>query len=378
MGRDTGEWRDETGGDGMGRPHRFGIVLFDHFNAMATTAFLDPFRAANYIAARALYDWILLSKDGNPVPASNGTTWHADMSALSRPIVDTVILSASWSPERHDAAVPAGWLRDLARMGTPVGGIDTGAVPLARLGLLDGYRATAHYEHLDGMRETFPRVAVEDALYIVDRDRITCAGGLAASDLALELARLHHGHDLANAAARYILHDRHRAGGESQTRPAAEPVRAVPHRGLLRAITAMESAVETPRRLPDIAKEAGLSLRHMERLFHRHTGRNPGAYYLDLRLDRARGLVTQTGMRVLEVAVACGFSSPEHFTRAYRKRFGLTPRDDRVEGRIPFQYRAVPAHAALSRPAGGSQQSDRHQDVVDARAAGLGRQGHPE
>jgi AraC family carnitine catabolism transcriptional activator len=107
----------------------------------------------------------------------------------------------------------------------------------------------------------------------------------------------------------------------------------------------MERHLETPRSLAAIATACGLSQRHMERLFREHTGVTPVRYYMDVRLDRARGMITQTEMSVLQVSVACGFASPEYFARVYRRRFGLTPREDRIAGRVPFQFRSYPAHA---------------------------------
>lgn len=327
--------------------HGLGFLVLPHFNAMATVAAIDPFRAANYLSARKLYGWTLLSLVGAAVQASNGMTVAPDAAIDARPGLDILFLCASWTPEAHKDKRLFGWLRHLARTGVTLGGIDTGAVVLAHAGLLDGYRATAHYEHLDGLKELFPAVEASEQIVVFDRDRITCCGGTAATDMALEIIRLQHGLELANAAARYVFHDRLRSPGESQVHPVHEPVGSAVHGKLLNAILMMERNIEQPIRLPRLAKQAGLSVRHMERLFRDHTGVTPGRYYLDVRLDRARGLITQTDMQVLEVAVACGFKSPEHLTRVYKRRFNVTPRDDRVMGRTPFQFRAMPLHASV-------------------------------
>ncbi|MEM7170857.1 MAG: GlxA family transcriptional regulator [Pseudomonadota bacterium] len=331
--------------------HRLGFVLLPSFNGMATLACIDPFRVANYLSAAELYRWQLLSLDGNPVQASSGISVAVDGAIdgaiENRPKLDMVFVCASWTPEAFKDSSFFGWLRQSARQGCTIGGLDTGAVVLAHAGLLDGYQATAHYEHLNGLKELFPDILVLPDLMVFDRDRITCGGGVAAVDMALEIIRMQQGIDLANATARYIFHDRLRPPGESQLHPVHEPVGTTVHKSLLKAISLMEHNVEKPLPLKTIARESGLSLRHMERLFRSHAHETPARFYLNLRLDRARGLITQTELQVLAVAVACGFSSAEHFTRVYRRRFSITPREDRHAGRIPFQYRAMPLHASL-------------------------------
>jgi len=107
----------------------------------------------------------------------------------------------------------------------------------------------------------------------------------------------------------------------------------------------MEQNCESPLTLGSIAQRIGLSLRNMERLFKTYTGLSPVQYYANVRLDRARGMVTQTDMKIVAIAAACGFSSPEYLARLYKKRFGLQARKDRQEGRIPYQFRLHPAHA---------------------------------
>ncbi len=344
---DSGGASGSPVGDAAAPSDQLGFVLLPNFNALATMAAIDPFRATNYVSATKLYQWTLFSLDGAPVRASNGVEVAVDAAIGSPSRLDSLFLCASWTPEAFRDKRLFGWMRQLVRRGTTLGGIDTGAVVLAHAGLLNGYRATAHYEHLDGLKEMFPEVEVSDQIVVFDRDRVTCCGGAAATDMALEMIRLRHGLALANAAARYIFHDRLRSPGESQLHPNREPVGAAVHGKLMDAILLMERSIDQPIRLPALAKEAGLSLRNMERLFRTHTGVTPARYYLNLRLDRARGFITQTELRVLEVAIACGFKSAEHLTRAYKQRFNVSPRDDRVVGRTPFQFRATPLHASL-------------------------------
>lgn len=326
-----------------------GILLLPYFNAMATMALLDPLRAANYLRGQPLYVWDFLSLDGNPVYASNGLQISATQAIdNARRDYQMALVSSSWTPEAHRDPRITAWLRGCARHGAVLGGLDTGAFLLAYAGLLAGRTVTVHYEHIAAFKELFPAIPVTENLYVMDRDRISCCGGAAASDLALEILRTQHGIDVANGAARYIFHERLR-GPEAQQFPAQqEPVGSHVPEKLRKAIVCMERHLENPLPLSAIAAQVALSQRQLERLFRRHTGVTPVQYYQEVRLDRARGMVTQTELSLLEVAVACGFASQEYFARAYRKRFGLQPSQDRREGRIPFQFRSFPSHHQVS------------------------------
>lgn len=321
------------------------MIVAPSFNLAATVSFLDPFRAANYLEGRSLYHWALFSEGGGPVAASNGLSVEtAPMPEASTRAPQLTMISTSWTPEVYGSLAVLSALRRFARQGVVMGGIDTGAFLLAAAGLLNGRCATVHYEHLDAFAELYPKVDVREDLYVIDGDRITCCGGVAATDLALQIMRHSQGEALANAAARYVFHDRLRAPGERQETSGIEPLGSTTPQKLRDAISLMGQNLEEPLSVPDIADIVGLSQRQLERLFAASAGVSPVSYYRDIRLDRARGLVTQTDMPVLEVALACGFASPEHFSRAYRVRFGISPRSDRIEGRIPFEFRAWPMH----------------------------------
>jgi AraC family carnitine catabolism transcriptional activator len=121
----------------------------------------------------------------------------------------------------------------------------------------------------------------------------------------------------------------------------------------------MEENLETALPIPRICQHIGISQRQLDRLFQRFVRQAPAIYYRDIRLDRARGLVTQTDMPLSEVAVASGFASQVHFSRAYRQRFGIAPRSDRMEGRIPFEFRASPLHHPTAGPATRKQRGRR-------------------
>jgi len=328
------------------KAHRIGMLLLPGFNSMAAQAFIDPFRAANYLRAERVYAWQFLSPQGGTVTASNGIQIGATLAISQQaPDYDLLMVNSSWTPEEFQHRTLQSWLRAASRQRAVLGGIDTGAFVLAYAGLLDRHRAVLHYEHLAAFNELFPAIATEEALYSIDERRVTCCGGAAAIDLALEMIQMQNGIELANAAARYIFHDRLRDGSEAQVPRRLQPVGYQVPDKLREAILLMERNVEEPLTQPELAAYLGFSVRQLQRIFKRFIGLTPVRYYLNLRLDRARGLVTQTEVPMMDIAALCGFGRAEQFSRAYLRRFELTPTKDRIEGRIPFQFRNFTGHA---------------------------------
>ena len=216
----------------------------------------------------------------------------------------------------------------LARQSVAIGGVSGGAYVLARSGLLDGYRATIHWEHLPAFSEEFPHVSVERNLFVIDRDRLTCAGGIAALDLMHALIERDHGHDLAAAVSEWYLHTEVRSGSVPQRMTLRERF-GVSNPKLLKALSEIERRIEEPPGRDELAAVAGTSVRQLERLFAQHLGTTMGVHGLRVRLTRARELLRQTSKPVLDIAVMCGFTSVSHFSRAYRVAFGHPPRAER-------------------------------------------------
>ena len=323
------------------------IIVTPFFNIAATMSFLDPFRAANYLEGMTLFRWQIVSEAGGMIAASNGTEiGTVSFADAEMPFADILVVSSSWEPERHVSPGMRACLRDAAKRQVTLGGLDTGAFILAHAGLLEGHTATVHYEHIDAFQELFSNTEVSEALWVIDRRRVTCCGGAAALDLALHLIQQSHGSAIANAAARYVFAPPLRGHGAMQSPEVAEPLGNSVPPAVRSAIRVMEANLETPLPIAELCKEIGLSHRQLDRLFAQCVRKTPALYYRDIRLDRARGLVTQTDMSMSEIAFASGFSSQVHFSRAYKDRFGLPPSKDRQQGRIPFEFRAWPMHRA--------------------------------
>jgi AraC family carnitine catabolism transcriptional activator len=241
----------------------------------------------------------------------------------------TVVVCAGFEPERHYSRKLADWLHRLARQGVQIGAMDTGSFLVARAGLLDGYRATTHWESLDSFRERFPKVEVESGLFVIDRNRFTCAGGTAALDMMLHLITLQHGHRLAAAVSEQFIHARIRDPQDRQ-RMELSARQGISNASLAQAIAVMEANLEELVASEDISKAAGISQRQLERMFRRHLGMTPWRYYLQLRLQRARALLQYSELQVVEIAVACGFGSAAHFSRSYRAWAGHAPSAERA------------------------------------------------
>jgi transcriptional regulator GlxA family with amidase domain len=219
-------------------------------------------------------------------------------------------------------------LRHLAAQNIPLGALCTGSHALASAGLLDGYRCAVHWENLAAMREEFPAVRWAQAVFMIDRDRYTCSGGTAPLDMALHIIREHHGPQLATQISEQFILERQRATTDHQRMPQPECI-GPGYQHLSEAADIMAANIEEPLSLQEIANAIQLSLRQLERLFHRYYSMNPAQYYMNLRLRRARELLTHSAMPIMQITIACGFQSSSHFCKAYRSLFGHPPSDER-------------------------------------------------
>lgn len=306
-----------------------GFLLVPGFALMAYSSAIEPFRAANHLSGRTLYSWKHISPNGKSVSASNGVHILPEHEVGDRIALDMVFVCAGGNPAEFNDPTTFQWLRKLARKGTKIGGISGGPFVIARAGLLSGYRCTIHWEHIPAFLEEFPDLNLTRALFEIDRDRLTCSGGIAPLDMMHALIEAEHGHALASAVSEWFLHATIREG-ENPQRMALRERFSISHDRLLKVLEHMEANLEEPVSRQNLARIAGLSIRQMERLFRSYLRGTLGAHYLDLRLHRARQLLRESSLPVLEVAVACGFISASHFSRVYRRRFGWTPRSERL------------------------------------------------
>jgi AraC family transcriptional regulator, glycine betaine-responsive activator len=311
-------------------PRRFVFLLLDRFTMLSFASAIEPLRIANRMAGQRLYTWSLAGEAGaqGEVTCSNGAAFRLDMGLADLQREDTLLVCGGIDVQRATTKGIINWLRREARRGVAMGGLCTGAYALAKAGLLDGRKATIHWENQDGFSEEFEEVKLTKSVFVLDGNRMTTAGGTASLDLMLKLIAADHGEDLANTVADQLIYSAIRT--DQDTQRLSIPTRiGVRHPKLSQVIQMMEAAIEEPISPADLAEDVGMSTRQLERLFRRYLNRSPKRYYMELRLQKARNLLMQTDMSVINVALACGFASPSHFSKCYRAHYNTTPYRER-------------------------------------------------
>jgi AraC family transcriptional regulator, carnitine catabolism transcriptional activator len=299
------------------------FLLIQRFSMISLYGALEPLRIANRFAGKR-FSWRFVSADGTPVSASNDIpiSVMGSLADLGRPTM--VVICASYEPERGITKPVLSAVRKLAAQKVLLAGIDTGPFVMARAGVLDGYRATCHWESLPGFRESFLRIQTMQSLYEVDRDRMTCAGGSSSIDMMLDWIKQQLGRGIAVTVADQLVHSRIAEQRGEARAPAAARYGTTDAR-LLACISLMEEQVEEPYDIKALAARAGVSVRQLERLFANALNKRPMGFYLGLRLERAERLINYSIMSVREVALATGFSSLPLFSRSFRNHFGTSP-----------------------------------------------------
>jgi len=310
------------------KTRRFVFVLLENFTMLCFASALESLRIANRMANKQLYDWVLLGEGGDEVRCSAGTGFRVDSDLIEMSRDDTILLCSGIDVQSATTKRVLNWVRREARRGPIMGGLCTAGYTLAKAGLLDGKKATIHWENQDSFTEEFEDVELTKSIFVMDGNRITTAGGTASIDLMLKVIADDHGEELANLVADQLIYSSIRTDQDSQR--LSVPTRiGVRHPKLSQVIQMMEANIEEPISPSILASDVGMSTRQLERLFRRYLSRSPKRYYMELRLQKARNLLMQTDMTVINVALACGFASPSHFSKCYRSHYNTTPYRER-------------------------------------------------
>ena len=323
-GRSSGPVRPDADGE----PTRYGFLLLPEFPIYALMPAIEALRIANQNRGRDLYDWHLFSVTGKAVAAGNGMELKVDAAIADVPWYPTVFVCGGNHPLQHVDKRLLNWLRRLARHGSALGAIDTGAFALAKAGLLNGHRVTLHWEVLSTFRDQFPEIEISEQLFVIDRDRITCAGGHAMLDLMLHLIARRHGSGLAQVVANAFVTQKIRREAEPQ-RIEAEHISGDSRAPFTRIVHDMEDNLVAPLSASELADRAGISLRALGRILKDRVGESPMRYYRKVRLQAARNALFYSDIPIQDVARSCGFASPEVFSRTFHSHFGMSPRDFR-------------------------------------------------
>jgi transcriptional regulator GlxA family with amidase domain len=309
-------------------PRRFVFVLMEYFTLLSFSSALDALRIANRMSGKKLYDWTFIGENEEFVSCSAGTQFKLDTTLIELHRDDTILLCGGTTIQESTTKKLIGWLRREARRGLIIGGLCTAAYPMAKAGLLDEKKATIHWENQDSFAEEFLEVELTKTVFVCDGNRYTTAGGTSSIDLLLKIIADDHGEELANAVADQMIYSSIRT--DQDTQRLSVPTRiGVRHPKLSKVIQMMEINIEEPMSPSILAKDVGMSTRQLERLFRRYLDRSPKRYYMELRLQKARNLLMQTDMSVINVALACGFASPSHFSKCYRAHYDTTPYRER-------------------------------------------------
>lgn len=307
-----------------GPTQTYAFVLVPGFTLLAFSSAVEPLRIANQLSQRPLYRWRILSETGAPVVSSSGIAVGVDdsMAALDR---DTRLFICAGNPQMA-AAAPAvvAAVQRHHRFGGVVGGICTGAIALAKAGLVEKRRFTLHWENQPGFVETFPDLVPTSSRFEVDGQFFTCGGGAASTDMMLSIITKDHGSAFATMVSEMCLRTV-MSGANTEQRSSQAALMLSRNPALVATVTLMNRHIDDPLSIDDLAQASGYTRRHLERMFRLAIGKSPGEFYRGLRLDHGRNLLSTTDMTLLEVSVACGFSTVSYFSKSFRARFGTAP-----------------------------------------------------
>ncbi|MFT4824468.1 MAG: transcriptional regulator GlxA family with amidase domain [Halioglobus sp.] len=314
-------------------PTCIGFLLLHNYTMMSLASAVEPLRMANQLSNKELYQWVLITEDGAIVAASDGIRAQPDASISDAPKLDALFVVGGIDISHSYTCGQLDWLRKLDKSGVQLGGICTGAMALAEAHLLDGQECSMHWENMVSMQELYPQVECNNHLFTVTSRRITCSGGTAPLDMMLNIIGKAHGKTLAQGISEMFILDRIRDQTDNQKVPLRYTMGVAPPK-LIEATTLMEANIEEPLTLIELAQLLGISRRQMERLFKINLDCAPSKYYLLLRLHRARRLLKQTSLSIIDISSSCGFVSRPHFSRCYATHMGLTPRGERASMNI--------------------------------------------
>lgn len=300
----------------ISRPVRITFLLFPEFSNLCLANCIEPLRAANTLTSQNAFDWQIVTADGQACRSSSGIDILAGAALPKAEAADYLFVVASYAHERHDTPANRRLLRAAARRAGVTVGLDAGPWLLASAGLLNGRRATVHWDLLDAFTEKFLEVEASQARVIRDGAYVTCAGAMSAMDLTLDLIAQHLG-----LSARLEVEALFLRGDP----PLGHGGAAVEDPLVRRALAVMRDTVERPLPLADLARRLSCQPRTLARHFRARLGAPPGTVYRHLRLSAARKLIEDSRLSISEIALRCGYDSPAAMTRAIRRAYGASP-----------------------------------------------------
>ncbi|VVO54790.1 HTH-type transcriptional regulator CdhR [Pseudomonas fluorescens] len=308
--------------EGKSTPHqtKVGFLLLEHFSLPAFTQVLDSLVTANLITP-TVFLTRTFSMDGAAVASDLGLFIYPTEPLTRLSLVDLDLFVICGGLRTPLQAYPA--LREAAHIaaehGISLAGLWSGAWFLGEAGLLNGYRCAIHPEHRAALSELAKHCVVTSESFTVADDRLTAASPSGAFSMVLEWIRKIHGHKLADGVVDILAFEetQFKRTSPSTHKKVSEPLREV--------LNLMHTNIEEPLSLEQLSHYAKKSNRQIERLFKDQLYTSPARYYLELRVTESRRLLQHSTLPIIEVAVACGFVSPSHFSKCYTAFFGHSP-----------------------------------------------------
>lgn len=296
---------------------------------MSVACTIDPMRAANRMAGKAIFNWNVQTLDGLPAVMSCGLPLAPALKFEAGKGADVLIVVAGFDSDRHASKGAVMLIGKAASNFTSVGGVEAGGLILARAGLLNGRLATTHWEDLEDFTDAFPDIDVRPDRYVIDGKFFTTGGASPTFDLMLHLIRSRQGIAFAMGVASAFIYDEAHTPSDAQTIVSLGHLNKIEPR-IVNAIKIMEARIDDPMDINDIAQKLHISTRMLENLFEASMKVSPGKYYRNLRLQVARRLVEETKLSAQEIAVRTGFNSLSAFSRSFKNSYGVSPMQARA------------------------------------------------
>jgi transcriptional regulator GlxA family with amidase domain len=310
------------------------FILVEQFSLFALACVSEPLRVANRLAGKKLFEFSFISEDGKPVTASNNIAFNTQYSTANCPTdYQTFIVVSGFDPLVHASKSLLAELRRLATQGVSLGGVDTGAQILIKAGVMTGLRATMHWEAATSFQEDNPNADILQERFLIEDNRVSSAGGISSLDMMLSIIAANNGQSLALDVAEQFTYNRIQSADDSQ-RMNIRTRLMTSNRKLIKAAGIMEKNLNKNLSIKEIAAQVAISQRELERLFALKLHTSPKRYYRKMRLERARRLLRQTDLSVLDVSIACGFSSAAYLSAIYKQEFNIQPSKDRNEQQV--------------------------------------------
>lgn len=312
-------------------PTAFGFLLLPGFPMACLTSAIEPLRAANEIVGRETFSWTLISETGGHVQSSAKVLFQPELALPDADGLDIIFVLSGPQGRFETPTRTNGKLRHMERHGVIMGAISGGIFPLARAGLLDGYKCSVHWCYKTAFKSEFPRLAAEGDVIVLDRGRYTASGAAAGFDIMLTLIDNLLGAEVMVEVACWFQHPLVRGEGVRQKIPSFltdSTADALPPL-VAQAVELYSRNLEYPMSAGDVADRVGVSERQLERAFKSAVGESPGRYYRGLRMRAARQLVMYSNESFTDIAHSVGYATSSTLLQNYRAHFGISPQEER-------------------------------------------------